>query len=709
VKKPVSISAKLLISNLCYMIPIGVLVYFVVSVHNENIKFANWELMGNTYQAPLEDALQSLGEHSWLSQRALHGDAQSKQALAEVEWKLDVAIAGIEAANTLYGNDLQFTDQGLKQRQREHFRVEILKKEWLELKAANAGLKPEESVDKHAHLIADVRGMITHLGDTSNLILDPDLDSYYLMDVSLCALPQMQERLVDIITHVEGIVRQKSLTPQDRIYIATAAAFLKQSDLDRFTGDSQTSINEDKNFNGLSPSLQANLPPATLEAKTKIESLIKVLTGLYEAPQMNISAEAFLGPAESAYFASFAYWKVSAKELEHLLQTRVGNQSSEKNQSVLYSLLALIAAATTSTILGLSIRNGVVKSVTEVIIKMQEIARVVQSSNTRLVQASNSLAGGTEQQASAIQETVATLDEISSMTAKSATSAQSSATEARESQAAATESKSSVQEMVRALSAISESNETMFRQVSDSNQKIVEIVNMIQEIGNKTKVINDIVFQTKLLSFNASVEAARAGEHGKGFAVVAEEVGNLAQMSGNAAKEISGLLEQSTEKVNGIVEETRRNLDAVIRSGKDKMEYGIKVASQCETTLTTAVQRVDSVTHLMHEIAEATKEQAQGVSEIGKAMNQLDHTTQINSTAAQDVAGLAKELEQQAASLQESIHELETRVGKTKTPDSSSKFSNNLIPLARKNQSSEPSDDTGHAETDYQAPDKFYS
>ena len=73
---------------------------------------------------------------------------------------------------------------------------------------------------------------------------------------------------------------------------------------------------------------------------------------------------------------------------------------------------------------------------------------------------------------------------------------------------------------------------------------------LISEIGNKTKVINDIVFQTKLLSFNASVEAARAGEHGKGFSVVAEEVGNLAHMSGNSAKEITQLLESSINRVN---------------------------------------------------------------------------------------------------------------------------------------------------------------
>lgn len=102
--------------------------------------------------------------------------------------------------------------------------------------------------------------------------------------------------------------------------------------------------------------------------------------------------------------------------------------------------------------------------------------------------------------------------------------------------------------MIHSITEISESNDRIMSQVADGNRKISEIVQVISEIGNKTKVINDIVFQTKLLSFNASVEAARAGEHGKGFAVVAEEVGNLAQMSGNAAKEISDMLNGSVSR-----------------------------------------------------------------------------------------------------------------------------------------------------------------
>ena len=93
--------------------------------------------------------------------------------------------------------------------------------------------------------------------------------------------------------------------------------------------------------------------------------------------------------------------------------------------------------------------------------------------------------------------------------------------------------------MLRSIDEINQSQKDTIETLDTTASDVKNMMTLIETINQKTSVINDIVFQTKLLSFNASVEAARAGEHGKGFAVVAEEVGNLAQMSGNAAQEIN--------------------------------------------------------------------------------------------------------------------------------------------------------------------------
>ncbi|RYZ77294.1 MAG: hypothetical protein EOP05_02320, partial [Proteobacteria bacterium] len=216
--------------------------------------------------------------------------------------------------------------------------------------------------------------------------------------------------------------------------------------------------------------------------------------------------------------------------------------------------------------------------------------------------------------------------------------------------------------LIGSIDEISQSNAEIMGQIEDSNRQMGEIVKVITEIGNKTRVINDIVFQTKLLSFNASVEAARAGEHGKGFAVVAEEVGNLAQMSGNAAKEISQMLEESSRRVEGIVDQTKSKIDRLVIVGREKLADGTSRAHSCGDILEEIVGNVTQVGQLMTEIATASSEQSQGVQEITRAMAQLDQVTQQNAVASQDSANASEQLSNEAEELREIIEQLNRTV-----------------------------------------------
>ncbi len=244
------------------------------------------------------------------------------------------------------------------------------------------------------------------------------------------------------------------------------------------------------------------------------------------------------------------------------------------------------------------------------------------------------------------------------MISKAAEGAETTSESSSESQKKAEEGRSAADHMLSSMVEISRSNDAIMEEINSSNRQMSEIVKVIQEIGTKTKVINEIVFQTKLLSFNASVEAARAGENGKGFAVVAEEVGNLAQMSGNAAKEISDMLNSSISKVEIIVKDTQSNVEGLIAKGRTKVEDGMKVARQCSEILNEIVQNVSRVSGLSQDISVATKEQSQGVNEINKAMGQLDSVTQKNSTSSQETAMAATQLSEQAGSLQTVVEEL---------------------------------------------------
>lgn len=282
----------------------------------------------------------------------------------------------------------------------------------------------------------------------------------------------------------------------------------------------------------------------------------------------------------------------------------------------------------------------------------------VSNSSSQSAASSTELSEAATEQAASLQETMASIEEISAMVNQNAESASRAKTAVDANQASSEDGARSVDEMMRSISEIKNTNDDILAQMEASNKEFGEIVKIISDIGEKTTVINDIVFQTKLLSFNASVEAARAGEHGKGFAVVAEEVGNLAQMSGNAAREISEMLAQSIKRVNGIVEQTRDRVDQLVEVGKDKITMGQSTAQKCRESLSKITENAKSMSSMISEITHASKEQAQGIQEINKAISQLDQVTQQNSAVAQQSSSQAEELHSQAAELQSAVTSL---------------------------------------------------
>lgn len=277
-------------------------------------------------------------------------------------------------------------------------------------------------------------------------------------------------------------------------------------------------------------------------------------------------------------------------------------------------------------------------------------------------EASSSLSASTTQQAAALQQTVASVDEISAMVARNADSAGRSREVSTVSLRAAENGKKAVDDMITSIREIDRSVGEVAVQSEASNREIGDVVKVIGEIESKTRIINDIVFQTKLLAFNASVEAARAGEHGKGFAVVAEEVGNLAQMSGTAAQEISALLGTSTQRVERIVEGNRTRVERLVSESKAKVDGGTRTAMRCGEVLDELLRHAHELNRMTEDIASASREQATGIDEVTRAMAQLDQVTQTNAASAEEVSGISADVDHQARSVERSVRTLERLV-----------------------------------------------
>lgn len=246
--------------------------------------------------------------------------------------------------------------------------------------------------------------------------------------------------------------------------------------------------------------------------------------------------------------------------------------------------------------------------------------------------------------ASSIQETVSTMEEITQMVNKNLEHVELSTKMSESSQGAANEGLNIVNQLQGAMSDINGTNEKISEEMQELGTQMEEIIKVIEEIGTKTSVINDIVFQTKLLSFNASVEAARAGEHGKGFAVVAEEVGNLASASGKAANEISNMLHESVVKVQDIVTSSKNRIGNVTQEGKSKIQFGLSVATKCDEQLRMILENVSRVHNTITEVKHASNEQATGIREVSLAMQQLDQISNDTQQISTDVLKIANDL-----------------------------------------------------------------
>ncbi|WP_309250812.1 methyl-accepting chemotaxis protein [Halomonas sp. SL1] len=222
----------------------------------------------------------------------------------------------------------------------------------------------------------------------------------------------------------------------------------------------------------------------------------------------------------------------------------------------------------------------------------------------------NDLSSRTEQQASSLQETASSMEELSSTVGQNADNAQQASQLAVEATRTAEEGGQVVGEVVSTM-----------HEIQHSSQRVAEIIG----------TIDSIAFQTNILALNASVEAARAGEHGRGFAVVAEEVRSLASRSADASSEIRGLIEASVNQVE---------------AGTARVDK----AGQTMTEIVAAVQRVSDI---MDEIAAASSEQSNGISQVNDAVTQMDQVTQQNATLVQQAASAATQLEAEAGRLRD--------------------------------------------------------
>lgn len=344
-------------------------------------------------------------------------------------------------------------------------------------------------------------------------------------------------------------------------------------------------------------------------------------------------------------------------EIENNVRQSVKTESAEASaggkSAVNWLLIIGSISIIVTFILGFFVAASLASALTLVTKLIHDSSTQVAKASAQVSVSSQQLAATSSEQASAVEETSASLEEMSGMVENNVRNAEQG-----------------LQGVNKVIANTQEGNESMMNlkqsmtDILDSNKKIEKLVKVIEEIGDKTAIIDEIVFQTKLLSFNASVEAERAGEHGRGFAVVAQEVGNLAQMSGKAALEISTIVKASTKEAQEIATENR-----------EKVEKGGSLVENTAKILAGIEQNAKGVLSGATHIAASSKEQAAGIKQIASAMDNINKATQETASTSEESAGAGEELSSQAKNLDSLVLRLTSIVtGETGTNETNAGY-----------------------------------
>ncbi len=331
------------------------------------------------------------------------------------------------------------------------------------------------------------------------------------------------------------------------------------------------------------------------------------------------------------------------------LQERAARADSSARRWILAALaLAFVALATAGVVLVRHVRRSLAVAVraAERIARGDLREEIEITSRDELGDLQQAMREMAERLGSVIAEVRSGAESLSSASGQVSATAQQVSHGTGEQAASVEETTSSLEEMTASINSnASASRETErvatdgSRKAEESGKAVEETVAAMRAIAERISIVEEIAYQTNLLALNAAIEAARAGDHGKGFAVVATEVRKLAERSQKAAKEIGEL--------------AGRSMAVAERSGSLLEELVVAIRRTAE---------------LVQEVSAASQEQSAGVGQVSKAMGIVDHVTQRNASAAEELSSTAEEVSAQADALQQTVAFFQVRGGSSVPP-----------------------------------------
>jgi methyl-accepting chemotaxis protein len=659
-------------------------VYFIVTGKNKDIDFAAKEKVGNVYQRSLESLLEHVSQHQLLAARMLQGDKSLSGTLADMRSQIDGDFQKLMETDKEIGATLDFTERSVAERKKGDFRAATVEKKWKDLSAQIERLPAADANAKHADLINDLNNMIVYVGDKSNLILDPDLDAYYVMDVTLVDLPLQQTRLAEIMVFGAGVLQRQTATAQERRQMDVYAAMLKRVDRDNVKSHSDAALIEDEKFSGLSPSLQKNVPPAVKEFVDANDAFAALLERIGGSEKTNVDLKQFVAAGDAARKASFGLWNASVGELDTLLDMRIAGIASSRQNALLLTGLALLGAGVLSVLMIRAITRSIGKvaqelhelasagadltrriqvgthdeigrlslSFNNLMDKLLGLVKQVQRSGTQVASSSTEIAASTKQletslteQASSTHEVVATTKEISATSQTLVETMNEVSRVASETANLAGGGRTNLEGM-----------ESTMRQLANAatsiSSKLAAISEKTNNINKVVTTITKVADQTNLLSLNASIEAEKAGEQGLGFAVVAREIRRLADQTAVATLDIERIVREMQSAVStGVMEMDKFTTDVA---------QSVEEVNRMGTQLNKIIEQVQVLAPRFETVTGGMEAQSQGAQQIEVAMVQLSEAARQTMDSLRQTNGAIADLHSAAQGLHQEVSRFNT-------------------------------------------------
>lgn len=662
---------------LLLLLPDGYVAYLLVSQTTKDVEFSRKESIGVAYTTPARELLARL---QTLRVARLGGTAAEAERLAG---EVDAAIAAVDQAEAMYGAELGTAQV------------------WGSIKADWTRVRGRTDDDQAlSALSARIAGdlIVNTVGNNSNLILDPDLDSYWMMDAYVFKLPTLGELVANTARTAEAATDGTSFSNAQRVELSALTGLIRSTTSDLINVDLKTAL-EDNERDGegrtgnrrLRPALEARFKATAAEliafadlirdqALVPADPVLRRETLRASAANLIVSVQALqtaVGPEldrlcieradryRHTRFVGIIVFIVAALLISYVFngftssvrasQKRIEDENARLQQDILSMLEVVSQAADGDMTVRAKVGEGTLGNVADAFNQMLESWQQLMAAITQqldrtnqavaeLGRASVAMARGASNQAAAVTAAAGAVTRMSQEISQVSTNAEDAATSAQRTQTSAQQGSSSVQTVVQGM-------ESLRSLVQAGAKKIKALGERSMEINSIVSTIARISEQTNMLALNAAIEAARAGDQGRGFSVVADEVRKLAERTATATQEIDKL-------VKAIQAETNESVAAIERQTQVVEDEGRAVANAGE---------------VLTRIEAASGESTQLTSSI--ALVAKTHVTEAKSvvTAMQGVSTIAKETEQGAAqslqiaqSLGELSQELRTAIGRFK-------------------------------------------